>query len=60
MYREESLDGTKSLTMSPTKTLEKNENPYEVWVLCKCIDMSFFILNKCYFLMFRNPVSVQQ
>ncbi len=50
MYREGSLDGTTSLTMSPTKTLDKSENPYEVWALCKLYRHVFFILNKCFFI----------
>jgi hypothetical protein len=40
VYREGSLDGTTSLTMSPTKTLEKNENPYEYGHCVDYIDMS--------------------
>jgi hypothetical protein len=49
MYREGSLDGTTSLTMSPTttsptmsptKTLEKSENPYEYGHCVNYIDMS--------------------
>ncbi len=42
MYREGSLDGSTSLTMSPAKTLEKSENPNEVQYehRVNCIDMS--------------------